>query len=431
MTLIIFTNIISNSGFFNEFSNRSSMIVLLCLILTSLLVLACQVYLILIIRKNFLKTKFQNKSYKYSVYFAFSLVILSFTVFPFIIKDMILNQSYDLLLYQFVTIYIVIGSICILIISIFKFLQWMIKRRNLILSLYTISYLSLFITLILVLFVIYDSDIESWPIKVYTSPTAQTVEVDKSLATCYYISSFITFILLWITTSILLKAYLIRSKKISKTNYWILIFVILIVYILSSDFFYNNIVSSDIFYNKIIKSYNFQVMFLYILYISKSVAGIFFSLPFIFMSKYISNNNLKFYLLLSGSGIMILISSLQLGLFFKFPYPPFNFVIVVNIFISLYLIFIGFIFSAKSISDDKLLLLELKNQIKKSSFLFLKGIGSVEWQGNVEKIVRNIQRRTDISKFSIESSMSKKEIEEYVVDILDEIKQKNEKFDKE
>lgn len=335
------------------------------------------------------------------------------------IKDMIINNTYDLFFFQIVSIYSIVGSICIQSFTIFKFLQWIIKRRNIILILYTISYLSLFITLLIILLIIYNTNIQSFELTPFMEPTGKTIHIDSLLKEFYRIFSLTTFMFLWIATSMLLKTYSTNyRKKIGKTTYWILVSLPLITYLLSSDYIMNNIYI-------LLVTYNLNTIITYIISISKSIGGIFFALPFLFMAKNISNNNLKFYLLICGIGVMILISSLQLALFYKNPYPPFNFITVTNIFVSSYLLLIGFILSAKSISDDRHILSELKIQIKNTSFLFLKGIGSVEWQNNIEKIMKQIQKSSIVSNVPIESSMNKKEIEEFVIKILAELKDKN------
>jgi hypothetical protein len=145
------------------------------------------------------------------------------------------------------------------------------------------------------------------------------------------------------------------------------------------------------------------------------------------MAKNLRNKELKYYLILSAIGIMTLISCMQISIFYILPYPPFGLSTIANIPLSSYLLLIGIFFSARSIAYDKQLLSELSVRIKNEPSSFLKGIGSFEWQTNVEKTIRQIEKKSEYKDTTSKSSLTPDEIHNHIISVLDEMKKKNHK----
>jgi hypothetical protein len=89
--------------------------------------------------------------------------------------------------------------------------------------------------------------------------------------------------------------------------------------------------------------------------------------------------------------------------------------------ISAYLVLLGLYNSARSISYDKKFLSELRKQIKNESNLFLKSIGSAEWNRNLEMsidgVLKQIGKRDDA-----DYSLKEEDVRDYVVDVINELK---------
>jgi hypothetical protein len=372
------------------------------------------------------KKLFSMREYKSSIFMYSNFILLFSTVFltivlAFVIKDIFINKIYDLFLFQFVILYSIVVAICIQIIVIIKFLQWIIKKRNIILVLYTITHFFLFAILIMILLLISNKiDINSFEVSPSQNPFAKTIIIDPLLQEAYRILFLLTFILIWISTSILLKTYSTNyMKRIGKVKFWILVSLPLIYYIFSSDFVTNNI------YNVLVDTFDLTyVSYISLISLTNEIGAIFFALPFLFMSKNISNKDLKFYLLICAIGIMILISSLDFSFFYLYPYPPFGLSTISNIPLSIFLLLVGIIFSARSISYDRKLLSELNIQIKNQPSAFLKGIGSIEWQNNIEKTIKQIKIEK-LEEITPSSSLTKEEINNYIKRIIYEMARDN------
>lgn len=372
------------------------------------------------------KKLFSIREYKSSIFMYSNFFLLFSTAFltivlSLMIKDMFINSTYDLFLFQFIILYSILVAICIQIIVIIKFLQWVIKNKNIILVIYTITHFSLFIILIMILLLISNKiDINSFEVSPSQNPFAKTIIIDSLLQEIFRIVFLLTFILIWIATSILLKTYSTNyMKRIGKVKFWILVSLPLIYYIFSSDFVTNNIF--EFLDNTFDLNY---ISYISLISLTNPIGGIFFALPFFFMSKNTSNKNLKFYLLICAVGIMMLISSLDFLFFYLYPYPPFGLSTIANVPLSAYLLLVGIVFSARSISYDKKLLSELNIQIKNQPSAFLKGIGSIEWQNNIEKTIKQIKIEK-LEETTPSSSLTKEEIHNYIIRVINEMKSDN------
>lgn len=230
----------------------------------------------------------------------------------------------------------------------------------------------------------------------------------------YRIHSLISFGLFWLATSILLRNY--STKKIGRWKYWILVTLPMIYYIGTIDFLLNNYLNSLIF-----QFPNLSTTIFYLLGITKQVGGFFFALSFIFMSKDIENIKLKFYLLLTALGIMMLFSSIQISILHILPYPPFGLITLSITPISSYLLLLGLYNSAKSLSYDRKFLLELRRKVKNESNSFLSAIGSAEWNKNLETSINDVLKqigKEDERDYTLRSD----EVRNYVLDVIKELK---------
>jgi hypothetical protein len=224
------------------------------------------------------------------------------------------------------------------------------------------------------------------------------------------------FTIVWLATSLLLRSYAINySKRFGKKKLWILVSLPLIYYFISSDFILNQ-------FTPIIFSYPYLAnLIVYTFGAARQVGGVFFAISFIFMLRNATNRQLKISLALSAAGIMMLFSSIQIAILQLIPYPPFGLSTMLTISISSYLLLIGLYYSAKSISGDTELLQSLKKRIRDKSSAFLGGIGSAEWQQNVENTVQNIMNKSEESKRDFGSDLSVEDVKSYISQVIEEV----------
>jgi len=234
----------------------------------------------------------------------------------------------------------------------------------------------------------------------------------------YRLCFIVSFGFIWLATSLFLKNYLISysRKRIERWKYWILATLPLIYFTITSDYIINNALNLLIFQYP-----SYSNLIFYFLGSVKQVGGFFFALPFFFMAKNTENSNLKYFLLISGLGIMILYSSIQISILHISPYPPFGLITLSTLPVSSYLVLIGLYYSAKSVSFDRKLLQNLKKQIKNESYSFLNAIGSAEWNKNLEVTVHKVLTQVK-DKQDLISNLEEEDIRSYVVDVIKELK---------
>jgi len=239
----------------------------------------------------------------------------------------------------------------------------------------------------------------------------------------YKQSLLISFVFIWVASSILLTSYSKNYvKKIGKAKFWFFVSLPLFYYLFSLDIITNT------FHGLIFQYPYLSTLFIYLFGATKHIGGFFFALPFIYMAKNIQNIHIKYYLILSSVGIMTLFSSVQISILLILPYPPFGLSTITVMPMASFLLIIGLLFSAQSLSFDRQLLSELGKYIKNRPNLFLQNIGTIEWTKNVEKIVQQIENKQPIDKELRFSALTKIDIQNYIYKVLDELQSKrNEK----
>jgi hypothetical protein len=412
--LISFLDNILFPRFLDSLEGRTSFFILLSFVSLFSVSVAVQIMLLHSVLKMNL---FMNGPNKPSPYNILIITILSFLVFLlFVINTQLFqNRSYSLFLFILIVIYDFVVSSILISLLIFKLSTWVRRKKNFHGFLYVISFSMILITLTSSAMGLTE-ELVGRPSLVTPTPnpwdnitTRQPMFYDV-----YRISSLISFGLFWLATSILLRNY--STKKIGRWKYWILVTLPMIYYIGTIDFLLNNYLNSLIF-----QFPNLSTTIFYLLGITKQVGGFFFALSFIFMSKDIENIKLKFYLLLTALGIMMLFSSIQISILHILPYPPFGLITLSITPISSYLLLLGLYNSAKSLSYDRKFLLELRRKVKNESNSFLSAIGSAEWNKNLETSINDVLKqigKEDERDYTLRSD----EVRNYVLDVIKELK---------
>jgi hypothetical protein len=139
------------------------------------------------------------------------------------------------------------------------------------------------------------------------------------------------------------------------------------------------------------------------------------------MAKNIDNFKIKHYLLFAATGIMILFSSIQISTVHILPYPPFGLITLTSLPIASYLILVGLYYSARSVSNDKKILDELRKEIKNKSYSFLRAIGSAEWNENMEITIQKVLNQFKDQEVR-DTNLQHEAIRSYVFDVVEELK---------
>ena len=170
----------------------------------------------------------------------------------------------------------------------------------------------------------------------------------------------------------------------------------------------------------------FNLVYIIMVDASRPIGGVLFGLAFILVARKLQNQEVKGYLVISGIGFLLLLVSYEGQVLITAPFPPLGLLSGSYFGLASYLIFIGLYSSAVSISQDS----RLRASIRRSIELEVRFIGSI---GDAEMDHRILDKVLTTSKnFSknmpeetgIWSSLSDKEIKEYIEEVLAETHKK-------
>jgi hypothetical protein len=342
------------------------------------------------------------------------LIVSSFII----ILQMILTSSYNLLLLKLIVCTSCGLSIGLLGYLAYKFFSWFRVRHDTIVILYAIAMGMMTINIFfMVASVLYGLSPQYDEIRPIGNPIAAVINAENTFNSLYVTSSILSFILIWIPTVLLLRYY---SKKFGRAKYWIIV---------SAPLFYFFAQYQALFFN-LFDSFRlsdptlFGIVFTLIFTMSKPVGGILFGVSFWIVSKRVSKHVIKYYLIVSSYGLILLFASNQATSLIFAPYPPFGLVTASLLGLSSYLLLVGIYSSAMSISRDR----ELRKFIstvatKEIEWLDRIGFAQVE-QELIKKVIPLVQHKAQNieQETGIKSSLSDADIKQYLNDVIAEVK---------
>ena len=376
-----------------------------------------QFLLLYLIIKNRLSIRRSVSQHVYHLLIIVTIVFLV-SIFSILVVNLLLDNSYSLFAFRLIALYDFVASTVIIMVLLVKLAHWIRRRRNLYEYLYFAAFCMFTITLISAAYNTVE-ELKGRSITITPFPDPWDNFTSRVNFDLYRNSFLVSFGLFWVATSFLLVNYFSKnnSSKIVRWKYWILVILPLVYYITALD-----LVSNPI-QNLLYSQYpDFSEALSEFWGLAKQVGGFFFALTFIFMSRSVNIINLKFYLQVTGIGIMMLYSSIQINTILILPYPPFGLVTLSTLPISSFLVLIGLFYSAKVLSYDKKLLLELKKHVSKESHSFLNSIGSAEWNKNLEMTVKKALKQIGSDEDEKEQALEADDLKDYVLEVIKEIK---------
>ena len=223
---------------------------------------------------------------------------------------------------------------------------WDRLNRNYVLILYSMAMLGLSIACITTTFYVtnqieqrgFDSVFPVKSIQIFIAGTDNDI-----FSTLYFITSVISFILIWIATVFLLRHY---STTFGRTKYWIMVLIPLIYFLTQYQSFIPDLF--DAFHKSDPISYGVDYTLFFNM--SKPIGGILFGLAFWSIAKSLKKSVVKDYMTISAYGIMLFFTVNQPVSLTLIPYPPFGLSTICFVGLSSYLVIIGIYSSAISMS---------------------------------------------------------------------------------
>jgi hypothetical protein len=386
---------------------------------------ACLLLEFLIIRyfrSSFLKYQ-PNPGSASTVFYAtfiISLVILV-GLFGYLAFQMFYGSTYYTLVPLIIILTTYIGSSFFLVALCTLFASWYISNRNSIILLYSIS-----ITLILsnlVLTAAYSIvSINDRPDEIRQF-VGGSMNISPGrhvwLHQAYTISSILSFVSLWITTSLLMKNY--RDNLMRALVYWILLSLPLAYY--SISLFYRLLLGSLMIDYLTLDPFTVSIALTAFVSLSRPIGGLTFGIVFWRISKRLRyEKKVMTYMIISGWGILLLFATNQATSQTVVPYPPFGLVTNTALLLASYLMLIGIYNSAKLVSLNS----DLRRTIYKHAFesRLLNLIGTAELDKELQKTVATILRDKDIEELNKQEDLEldAEELKKHLDFVLKEVK---------
>lgn len=235
----------------------------------------------------------------------------------------------------------------------------------------------------------------------------------------YKISSIISFLSIWLTTTLLM--YSSEDRLIRRLGHWVMPIALL-------SYFLTNYLAQEIFRPILVPIFEFNPIMLSILLImifalAKPIGGVMFGLAFWNISRKVSfEKSLRGFMIISGYGFLLLFCSNQASSLILTPYPPFGVASVTILIVSCYLLMVGIYTSAALVSINN----SMRNsvhQIARESKL-LDFIGKAEMEKELTKIVNKVSRETefeeDIAKTSF--NLDEEDLKAYIIDVAEQLR---------
>jgi signal transduction histidine kinase len=347
------------------------------------------------------------------------IIIQSFltAIIVFVILEMIFTARYFGITLTIATVTAYLLNVVLLALLTRQFFLWFRSNKNSIVVLfYGLSSAALAITAAIVVF--YDSyDLlgKQGGITPYSKveyPSFEPGTITTLFHNIYNYSDLVSFILVWISTALLLRHY---SQKVGRAKYWLIIIAPLIYYLSSFVQFFN-------IYNPSSDTEQFY----YYLYtsVNSTAGGFLFGIAFRSVAKAVWYNKvIKNYMVISAYGFIFLFISNQVSLTAA-SYPPFGIATISFMGLSSYLIFVGIYSSAISVAQD----VKLRESIKKSALeesKLLVSIGSAQMEQKIQSKVVGIakeQAHKMTKSTGIDISLTEDDIRDYLSVVIKEIK---------
>ena len=344
--------------------------------------------------------------------------LVQFFVSAFLILvtvEIVFQSRYDLILLKII-LWLSYGlSIILLVLLTVRFSRWLKSNYSTVVLAYALAMGALSINVTISMLYV-NNDLETFPdiIRPVISAVMLYDNPERPLATASVIFSVVSFILTWLATTLLL---LYHSKKLGRIKYWIVITLPLIYFLGQFQSLFIDVLSDFRFYDSVLFGLSYTIIFT----LAKPLGGFLFGLAFWILARKIQNIRVKDYLLISGSGFLILFAADQARTLVLGPYPPFGLVSISFMGLASYFILLGIYLSAISVSQDE----KLRNTIRKTVELeydMLVKIATSQMNEEIQNKVLEIWKRTDPDELPAEASLGDTEVKEYIDQVLQEVR---------
>lgn len=302
-----------------------------------------------------------------------------------------------------------------------RFFSWSILNKKSLMILYAVATASLSVnagfTLAYANDILLDRPAQTGQFSAGSMVTILPNSVTAALNSGFFVSTIVSFSLLWGATVMLLHH---RATKLGRIRYWLIMSSPLALFL--SQFIGVYIHLFDPLFGPSPVSVAFWTTLIFT--ISKPVGGILFGLAFFVISRSLREDvALRRFLVISACGFVLFFSANQASVLLVAPFPPFGIISVSLVGLASSLIFSGIYSVAIFVSEDA----KLRQSIRRASLDqsgLLDNVGTAQLKEQIQKKVIKIMKDNSEQmkeRTEAESMPSEKDVEEYVEEVIKEI----------
>jgi hypothetical protein len=350
---------------------------------------------------------------------------------------MTLYSNYPNLLIYLIVYSSFLSSIGFLSILTIKLLHWFSRTRNYLTLMYGIAILLFILNTIVGL--MYLTEVLSTHGDIIKPASCRAIfaslfnlnpNLSIILSNLFDITSIISFIAIWLATTIMLKQY---SHRIGKIKYWILVSIPLVVFLIRYEvmfyYFINDPAILDIFYVELGPNLNPIINIL--LNSNLQFGGIFFAIAFLVIAKKIpKRHKIVNSLIISLFGMMFLVGSKDISALIIPSFPPVGIIAISYMGLASYLLLLG-IYSSATIAARDINLRTYLNKMVGNDTSLLTNIALSEKESEIEKNVKSLMKYSEQWQENYNPlEMNQQEIREIIDDVIAEVRKTVRKDDK-
>ena len=330
-----------------------------------------------------------------------------------------------------------LSSIAFLIILTGKLLYWFSLTPNYLTFIYGIAILIFIINTIIGL--VYLTEVLSTHNDIIKPASCRAIfaslfsinpDLSIFLSKLYDITSIISFVAIWLVTTIMLNQY---SRRIGKIKYYFLVIIPLVVFMTKYEVMFYYFLSDptilDIFYIELGPNLNPIVHIL--LNANLQFGAVFFAIAFLVIAKKIpKRHNIVNSIIISLFGMMFLFGSKDISPLIVPSYPPVGIVAISYMGLASYLLLVG-IYSSATIAARDITLRKYLNKMVGNDTSLLRNIAFSEKESEIEKNVKSLMTyssewQENNKRFEIDQH----ELKDIIEDVISEVKANMKREDK-
>ena len=308
-----------------------------------------------------------------------------------------------------------------------RFFSWSLSNKNFVTIMYMLAAASLAVNAGFTLFYVSDVLLDKPKIMMPYS-TGSMVSIlpyteRAVLNSGFFISSIVSFALLWSATAVLLHHY---ASKLGRLRFWGIVASPLILFLGQFASYFGAVLDPLLSLDPV--SYTMFVTLVFTL--SKPIGGILFGIAFFTIARnFRQNTALRNYLIISALGFVLLYVSNQASVLVVTPFPAFGAPTAAFMALASYFILLGIYSSAILISEDAKLRRMLRRTALDESKL-LDTVGTAYMKDEIQRKVLKIRKANSdkiIEVTGLDIVPSESDMKQYIEEVIKEMQANKEK----